>query len=79
MSSRNSHSSESRKRHTDSGDDERESKRHHPGTKPLLKLLVPNYVAGALIGKGGTVLRELIASFGGYIRISSGGEYYPGT
>lgn len=25
------------------------------------------------------MLRELIASFGGYIRISSGGEYYPGT
>ena len=41
--------------------------------------MVPNYVAGALIGKGGTVVKEMNKMYGGFLRISSGGEYYPGT
>ena len=42
-------------------------------------MLVPNYVAGALIGRGGSVLNELKAKYGGHIRLSGGREYYPGT
>ena len=47
--------------------------------EPLLKLLVPNYAAGGLIGKGGTLITEMQNKFGGNIRLSSNREYYPGT
>lgn len=49
------------------------------GTKPLLKLLVPNYAAGALLGKGGSLLTELQSKCGGNIRLSANREFYPGT
>jgi len=52
---------------------------HAGGNEPLLKLIVPVYMAGALIGKAGSVLSELKAKHGGNIRISAGKEYYPGT
>ena len=45
----------------------------------LLKLLVPNNVAGALIGKGGTAIEEMQNKFGGCIRLSQNREHYPGT
>ena len=48
-------------------------------SEPLLKLLVPNYAAGALIGKGGTNIGEMQEKFGGTIRLSPNREYYPGT
>jgi len=46
---------------------------------PLLKLLVPDYVAGALIGKAGCVMNELRTTYGGNIRVSAAKEFYPGT
>lgn len=49
------------------------------GDEPLLKLLVPNYVAGALIGQGGTLMTEMRQKFGGNIRLSANRECYPGT
>jgi len=49
------------------------------GNEPLLKLTVPVYMAGALIGKGGSVMTALKQKHGGNIRISAGKEYYPGT
>lgn len=49
------------------------------GDEPLLKLTVPGYVAGALLGKGGTLLNELKEQHGGNIRISVPKEFYPGT
>jgi len=49
------------------------------GDEPLLKLLVPVYAAGALIGKKGSLLAEVKTKYGGNIRISAGKEYYPGT
>jgi len=49
------------------------------GNEPLLKLLVPNYVAGALIGKGGALMTELKETYGGNIRLSANRECYPGT
>jgi len=61
-------------------DSEFDSKRPFPGgNEPLLKLTVPVYIAGALIGKGGCLLNELKAKYGGNIRLSAGKEYYPGT
>jgi len=49
------------------------------GGVPLLKLLVPNYAAGALIGKGGSVLSNLQNKYGGKISLSANKEFYPGT
>jgi len=49
------------------------------GNDPLLKLLVPNYVAGALLGKGGTLLPDLKSDYQVDIRLSGGNDYYPGT
>jgi len=74
-----SYKQEQRKRPLDSQDGGRDAKRMYTGSYPLLKLLVPNYVAGALIGKGGTCLNEMKEKYGGFIRISKGREYYPGT
>jgi len=69
----------SRKRPLENDDDEKKVVIDRYGKEPLLKLLVPRYAAGALIGKGGELLNELKRTYGGSIRISSGREYYPGT
>jgi len=70
----------SRKRPSEDLNNERQTKRVNTGeTLPLLKLLIPNYVAGALIGKGGAVMTELQNRFGGNIRLSANREFYPGT
>lgn len=69
-----------RKRSLDSDDAyNRKTRRESEDGEALLKLLVPDYVAGALIGKGGACLTEIKNTFGGYLRISGGREYYPGT
>jgi len=47
--------------------------------KPTLKYLLPNFMAGKLIGKGGTNIAELQSKFRAFIRVSPNGEYYPGT
>jgi len=49
------------------------------GNQPLLKLLVPNYAAGALIGKAGANISEIQDKFGGSMRLSPNKEFYPGT
>merc|ERR1712002_341600 len=49
------------------------------GKEPLLKLLVPNDAAGAIIGKGGANLGELKNRYGASIRLSHHREFYPGT
>ena len=46
---------------------------------PLLKLLVPNYAAGAIIGKGGQSIVQIQERYGGKIKLSPSNEYYPGT
>ena len=46
---------------------------------PLLKILVPNYAAGAIIGKGGHNISQLQSTYGARIRLSQNNEYYPGT
>ena len=72
---------DSRKRPHDNDDSTADAKRSHfiGGNEPLLKLTVPGYVAGALLGRGGTHLNELKELYGGNIRISTATEHYPGT
>ena len=43
------------------------------------RLLVPDVIAGALIGKGGSTLTNLQQTTGSVIRLSAGGVYFPGT
>jgi len=47
--------------------------------KPTLKFLVPNFMAGKLIGKGGSNIGELQTKFCAFIQVSGNGDYYPGT
>jgi len=72
---------ESRKRQSGDDGNNDHSKRMNFGnnSQPLLKILVPNYVAGALIGKGGSLMKEMKEQFGCNIRLSANGEVYPGT
>jgi len=72
-----------RKRHYDEdeeaeGSDARDSKKAY-GKEPLLKLLIPSEVAGAIIGKGGANLIDLKSRYGAAIRLSHHRECYPGT
>ena len=46
---------------------------------PLLKVLVPNYAAGAIIGKGGQNIMQLQNTYGARIKLSQNNEHYPGT
>merc|ERR1712168_270455 len=61
------------------GSNDSPNKRFLRGKEPLLKLLLPNVIAGHIIGKGGSYLMELKAKYGGHIRLSGNKEYYPGT
>ena len=44
-----------------------------------MKLLVPDIIAGHIIGKGGKGLTELKNKYGGNLVLSRAREYYPGT
>lgn len=69
---------QSRKRSSDQEDTGSEKKRSLLG-KPVLKFLVPNHVAGKLIGKGGSAIENLQSSHNLSIKISPNNEFYPGT
>jgi len=69
---------ERRKRSSDYANEDHISKRGNYG-KPLLKLLVPNFIAGKLIGKGGTTLSEIKSKFSASVQVSSNNEFFPGT
>jgi len=45
----------------------------------VLQIQVPDKAIGAILGKGGAVLRELQQQSGARISISKRGEYVPGT
>ena len=45
----------------------------------LMKLLVPDRLAGAIIGKGGSGIVELESQTGCSLRLSASGVYFPGT
>jgi len=57
----------------------RDSRKERLGKEPLIKVLVPNDAAGAIIGKGGGNLGDLKSRYGATIRISHSRETYPGT
>lgn len=46
---------------------------------PILKILVPNYAAGSIIGKGGQNIAQVQQSTGARIKLSPNNHYYPGT
>jgi len=45
----------------------------------LLKILIPNFVAGRLIGKAGSNINDLETKFEASIQVSPSKEFYPGT
>jgi len=45
----------------------------------LLKILIPNFVAGRLIGKAGSNINDLETRFEASIQVSPSKEFYPGT
>jgi len=49
------------------------------GGRLLLKILIPNFVAGRLIGKAGSNINDLEAKFEASIQVSPSKEFYPGT
>jgi len=57
----------------------RDARRDNLGKEPMIKVLVPNDAAGAIIGKGGANLGDLKNRYGAAIRISHNREVYPGT
>lgn len=71
----------SRKRPHDESNDGYYNKRSNGGgnNKPLLKILVPNFIAGKLIGKGGSNINELQSTYSACIQLSANKEFYPGT
>lgn len=70
---------ETRKRLSDD-DVEVGGKRHNLASgQSNLKVLVPNFMAGKLIGKGGSNIGELQSKFDLRIQINSNKEFYPGT
>jgi len=73
----------SRKRpYDESPNDGYYNKRSNSGSgnsKPLLKILVPNFIAGKLIGKGGANINELQSRYSASIQLSANKEFYPGT
>lgn len=46
---------------------------------PILKVLVPNYAAGSIIGKGGANIAQVQQTTGARIKLSPNNHYYPGT
>lgn len=49
------------------------------GGGTVLKILVPNFMAGKLIGKGGSNIGELQSKFKLSIQVNNSNEFYPGT
>lgn len=51
-----------------------------PGTGPLLlKILIPAYAAGSIIGKCGQTITQLQKDSGAVIKLSKAKDFYPGT
>jgi len=45
----------------------------------ILKVLIPGYAAGAVIGKGGQIIVQLQKESGAVIKLSKAKDFYPGT
>ncbi|EDO35692.1 predicted protein [Nematostella vectensis] len=73
---------DSRKRPLEASPDTRQPyKRSNfgPAKSPILKILVPNYAAGSIIGKGGQNIAQVQQTTGARIKLSPNNQYYPGT
>lgn len=46
---------------------------------PMLKTMVPNHIAGSIIGKKGQTIQILQEQTGAKLKLSSANEFYPGT
>lgn len=44
-----------------------------------IKILIPSFTVGAVIGKGGEVIKSMKKESGAHIRVSQNGKYYPTT
>ena len=44
----------------------------------ILKVLIPGYAAGAVIGKGGQIIVQLQKDSGAVIKLSKAKDFYPG-
>eukprot|EP00283_Hemiselmis_rufescens_P005194 CAMPEP_0173420634 /NCGR_PEP_ID=MMETSP1357-20121228/2032_1 /TAXON_ID=77926 /ORGANISM="Hemiselmis rufescens, Strain PCC563" /LENGTH=317 /DNA_ID=CAMNT_0014383439 /DNA_START=6 /DNA_END=959 /DNA_ORIENTATION=+ len=49
------------------------------GTNASIKLLVSNKAVGQVIGKGGAMISQIKEASGAHIKISSSGDFFPGT
>jgi len=54
-------------------------KKQNNNGRLLLKILIPNFVAGRLIGKAGSNINDLETKFEASIQVSPSKEFYPGT
>lgn len=66
------------KRGPDRGGDDGFNKRRSHG-KPMIKMLCPFYCAGAIIGKGGETIKELMNKTECDVKISKNDERFPST
>jgi len=69
-----------RKRKHEGGDHGRDGKRSSRGRdKPTLKLLLPSFAIGKLIGKGGKNIGDLESKHNANIEVAPAKDFYPGT
>lgn len=54
------------------------ARREPSGNGPLVKLLVPDLVAGAIIGQKGAQMKEIEQEYNAKLRVSPKNQYYPG-
>jgi len=69
------HQQQGHQKHSPDGGHWRKKK----GERLLLKILIPNFVAGRLIGKAGSNINDLETRFEASIQVSPSKEFYPGT
>lgn len=72
---------DSRKRIADSSPENGKIKRSNYGADGVcqIKILVPSYAAGAIIGKGGETIAQIQKDTGSKIKMSKANDFYPGT
>jgi polyribonucleotide nucleotidyltransferase len=63
----------------DNEDDGYEGQRQQGGKRVFLKMLVPENIAGAVIGKAGATIAELQEESGARIKVSQASDFYPGS
>ncbi|XP_078287086.1 RNA-binding protein Nova-1-like [Rhinoraja longicauda] len=72
---------DSRKRPLEAPIDAGSTKRTNTGEEGefFLKVLIPSYAAGSIIGKGGQTIVQLQKETGATIKLSKSKDFYPGT